>query len=199
MYGTVRIELWKKWREEAYNRFIQDIEIGYADHDIVDLIECIFQTDSYFTTSSCSGRITLIDALYPWLRDEAYIVFKKHTPIEVKEIESIVYTQDPLNRFWLVSSGPIIHFVANSLESAIMLIKNVRSIGFKHSGIISVDDSGIVVEVISGTWTSFLLKDRQGLVVDPSALPRIVATANAILLEGKKRLQCLKTLFCKRE
>ncbi|HID80208.1 MAG TPA: hypothetical protein EYP48_00625 [Ignisphaera sp.] len=190
------IELWRKWREEAYARFKSDIEIGYVDTDIVDLIECVFQTDNYFTTSSCSGRIVVLDAMYPWLRDEAYIVFKKHTTIEVNEIESLIYTQRPLNRYWLISSGPIIHFVARSLEAAMELIKNVRSMGFKHSGIISLNPAGVVVEIISGTWTSFLLMDSEGLVVEPSALSRIVAIANEILLEGKRRLNNLKTYFC---
>ena len=196
MYKAVNVDLWRKWREEAYARFRSDIEIGYADADIVDLIECVFQTDNYFTTSSCSGRIVVLDAMYPWLRNEAYIVLKKHTTIEVNEVASLISSQRPLNRYWLISSGPIIHFVARSLEAAIELIKNVRPMGFKHSGIISLNPAGVVVELVSGTWTSFLLMDSNGFVIEPSALPRIVAIANEILLEGKRRLNNLKTYFC---
>ncbi|MEM1645138.1 MAG: hypothetical protein QXL96_04590 [Ignisphaera sp.] len=189
---TVDHSYWLKRREEAYRRFLEDIEIGYIDKDIVDFIKYVFTKEKIFTTSSCSGRITVIDALYPWLREESYIVFKKHEPIFVDEIMAIIQ-QQPLHRFWLISSGPIIHFVAMDLGTACKILQIARESGFKHSGIISMSVDGIVVEVVSGTWTSFLLKD--GNVWVTSNINRIIAVANEVLIEGKKRLEKLFKLF----
>ncbi len=182
---------WFRWREEAFNRFIRDIEIGYADQDIVPLIKIVFEKKNIFTTSSCSGRVLVIDADYPWIRENVYIVFKKHEPITVKELEDLLQLQ-PLKRFWLIVSGPIIHFVSKTLEAASKLISTVRTCGFKHSGIISMSRRGIVVEVISGTWTSFLLKDHGINVINPEYLKDMVELINDILLQGKMRLKKLQ-------
>uniref|UniRef100_A0A7C2VHG4 tRNA(Phe) 7-((3-amino-3-carboxypropyl)-4-demethylwyosine(37)-N(4))-methyltransferase n=1 Tax=Ignisphaera aggregans TaxID=334771 RepID=A0A7C2VHG4_9CREN len=184
--------LWSRRREEFYRRFLEDVEIGYADKDIVDFINLVFSKKGVFTTSSCSGRITLVDALYPWLRDEAYVVFKKHEPISVEEISNLL-SQNPIHRFWLISSGPILHFVAIDLEKAHKILQIARNSGFKHSGIISVSNEGIVVEIISGTWTSFLIKDSSKLIVNE--LDDVVKVANEVLIEGKKRLEKLYKAF----
>lgn len=180
---------WLKHKNEAYKRFLEDVEIGYADRDIIEFVKLVFTKRKIYTTSSCSGRITLIDAVFPWLRDESYILFKKHEPVFQNEIENIVYNHRPRYRFWLISSGPIIHFVALDLDTAIKLLKIVHEAGFKHSGIISLGISGIIVEVVSGTWTSFLLKDRDAIIVH--SIADIIRVANEVLIEGKKKLEKL--------
>ncbi|MEM1805854.1 MAG: hypothetical protein QXK54_04790 [Ignisphaera sp.] len=180
---------WIKRKNEVYRRFLEDIEIGYADRDIIDFIKLVFTKKKIYTTSSCSGRITVIDASYPWLREESYVLYKKHEPVTVDDIERIIYSHIPKYRFWLVASGPILHFIALDLESASLLLKIVHGAGFKHSGIISLGESGIVIETVSGTWTSFLLKEGSELLV--SDLAKIVKIANEVLIEGKKRLEKL--------
>ncbi len=195
-FSVVDLNLWRRWRERAYRQFLEDIEIGYVDYDLVPLIRIVFERQpNLFTISSCSGRIVIVDTDYPWLRDEAYIVFKKHSPVKIDEVQRIL-AQPCLSRLWLIASGPIIHFVANSLEAALHLLKRVRSIGFKHSGIISVSRDGIVVEVVSGVWTSFLLKEQNTVVLHDQGLQYTINVANKILVEAKKRLAKLyKLLF----
>ncbi len=190
--AVVNFTEWSRRREEAYRRFVEDIEIGYTDRDIVDFIRLVFSKRRVFTTSSCSGRITIVDTLYPWLRDEAYILFKKHSSIELSEIESIIIYR-PIYRYWLIVNGPIIHFNLASLEDVQKLLTLLREAGFKHSGIISIGSSGIVVEAVSGVWTSFLIRDGDHIVV--TNLQHIVDIANSILAEGKNRLERLFKAF----
>ncbi|MEM1842199.1 MAG: hypothetical protein QXV81_05275 [Ignisphaera sp.] len=189
---TINLAEWYRKREEAYRRFIEDIEVGYTDRDIVDFIRLVFTKRRIFTTSSCSGRITVVDALYPWLRDEAHILFKKHSGVELSEIENTI-SRRPLYRYWLIVSGPIIHFNIASLEDVQKLLTVLRESGFKHSGVISISSSGIVVEAVSGVWTPFLLRDGDHITVNN--LSHIVSIANAILAEGKNRLERLFKAF----
>ncbi|MEM0026308.1 MAG: hypothetical protein QXT53_00020 [Ignisphaera sp.] len=188
MEEQVDEKIWRSRREEAYKRFLEDIEIGYVDKDVKELILLVFSKKNIFTTSSCSGRITVVDSLYPWQRDEAFVIFKKHEPVQLNELTSIV-EQRHMYRLWLIVSGPIIHFNTVNLTAASKLLNIARSAGFKHSGILSVSSGGIVVEVVSGIWVPFLLKDRDGFVV--SDLPRVVSIANEMLIEGKQRLEKL--------
>ncbi|MEM4895079.1 MAG: hypothetical protein QXQ93_01635, partial [Ignisphaera sp.] len=133
-----------------------------------------------------------VDALYPWLRDEAHILFKKHSGVELSEIENTI-SRRPLYRYWLIVSGPIIHFNIASLEDVQKLLTVLRESGFKHSGVISISSSGIVVEAVSGVWTPFLLRDGDHITVNN--LSHIVSIANAILAEGKNRLERLFKAF----
>jgi len=189
---SVDEKLWMMWRSESFRRFREDVEIGYVDPDLVNFIYKVFNTRNFFTISSCSGRITLIDAIFPWMRDESYIVFKKHVPVSLEEVIPVLSVK-PLHRLWLIVSGPIFHFVAKSIPAAQILVNEVRKCGFKHSGIISIGVDGIVVEVVSGTWTSFLLMDGDELVIQPNSLSRVLEISNTILLEGKKRIECINS------
>jgi len=184
----VNEKLWRSKREEAYKRFLEDIEIGYVDRDVRELIEFVFTKRNVFTTSSCSGRVTVVDATYPWLREETDILFKKHDSISVREILPIL-NQKALHRLWLIVSGPIIHFNALDLNTAIKLLTIARNAGFKHSGIISIGSGGIVVEIVSGIWVPFLLKDGDEIMV--KNLEHVVSLANNMLYEGKAKLEKL--------
>ncbi len=187
--------LWLKWRDEARSTFLKDIEIGYADRDIVPIVRSIFEKCQHvFTISSCSGRITVVDAPYPWVRKEATIIFKKHTAVMPEEIAPLL-EQPCTHRLWIISSGPIIHFVADSIDNALKLLSIARESGFKHSGIISVREDGVVVELISGNWISMLLRDADQVIIDRAALPRVLTIFNDNLLEGKQRLQKLHQLI----
>jgi len=184
-------ELWSRWRNEAYRRFVEDIEIGYVDPDIVPLIKLIFSKRSIFSISSCSGRVVAVDTTYPWVREDASIIFKKHSPLTLNELISIINT--PIRyRCWIIVSGPILHIVAKSLESATKVLNLARSCGFKHSGIISLRRDGIVLELISGTWTSFLVKELDTVLIDLKHAEKLLKTVNEILEEGKRRLQRLE-------
>ena len=183
--------LWKKWRDQAYRRFLEDIEIGYVDPDIVPLIQTIFSKKTIFSISSCSGRIVAVDTHYPWIREDASIIFKKHDEITIQELLKIFET--PIRyRCWIIVSGPILHIVAQSLDASKRLLNIARSCGFKHSGIISIRRDGIVLELISGTWTSLLVKEGSELLIDRSKAPYVLNTINAILKEGKRRLHRLE-------
>jgi len=192
--NIVRRELWEEWRAEAFKRFKEDILIGYADEDIVDLIEEVFRSPHCFTTSSCSGRITAIDAPYPWLREGSEVLFKKHSPMTPDELATLINTP-VLTRLWIVVSGPILHVVTDSVDEALKLLKTVRAEGFKHSGVISMSSSGVVVEVISGVWLSLLIRDRNALLIKTSSLTYLNNLINQALGDAKKRLARLKKLF----
>ncbi|MCI4436349.1 MAG: hypothetical protein JHC33_06005 [Ignisphaera sp.] len=181
--------LWRVKREEAYKRFLSDLEIGYVDRDIKHVIELIFSKKRIFSTSSCSGRITVVDALYPWQRDEATVIFKKHEPVDVAEIEDILKNQKALFRLWMIVSGPILHINALNLDTATTVLTIARNAGFKHSGIISIGSNGIIVEIVSGIWVPFLLKDEDDVVIKD--LSKVIKLANTMLLEGKQRLEKL--------
>lgn len=175
-------------KELLQKKMLEDMEIGYLDRDIVDVLKKLFENRDLYTISSCSGRITFIDADMPWHRRNSSVVFKKHFPITEDEF-MYFYKQPTLRNLWLVVTGPIIHVSSATPSEARKLLVMAREAGMKHSGIISISRTkGIIIELKTGVRLTILLKIHGESVVRCSEIPGIVKVANTALLEGKERL-----------
>lgn len=176
-------------------RLIEDLEIGYLDEDILDILKKLFEFEDLYTISSCSGRITFIDGNLPWERRGSTIIFKKHQPIMVEEFLEILNVPT-LKRLWLVVTGPIIHASALNMRSARKLLMIARESGMKHSGILSINkEKGIIVELKTGIRLTHLLKISQHILLKENEAEEIVRVANESLIEGKKRLNKFRELL----
>ena len=182
--------LWSREKEEAYKRLWEDLEIGYLDEDLLDILLEFFKRPESFTKSSCSGRITLLDGPLPWERKESTIIFKKHSTISLEEIGSLLQ-QQVVHRLWLVATGPIIHVITLTGREARRILGIAGRAGFKHSGIMSVSKKGFIVELRTGIRLAVLLKTRRGLVVTSEGIEEAVRAANEALVKGKERLKRL--------
>jgi len=184
---------WEHFKTKAYQRMKEDIEIGYMDKDIIDLIKKFFRLPYAYTKSSCSGRIVLVDAKFPWARDGT-IIFKAHRPIEVQEIQRAM-EKSTMNNLWANSMGPIIHVFTKDLDSAFRILRIAREAGFKHSGILTKNEEGWLIELTTGVRANVLLKVRDTVIIDMKELPSITRVLNEVLLEGKKRLRILESVL----
>ncbi|MCD6428726.1 MAG: hypothetical protein J7L12_03820 [Desulfurococcales archaeon] len=189
-------ELWLKRKEELRERLLSDLHIGYLDRDILDILLMFFERKESFTISSCSGRVVVVDAPLPWVRRESTVVFKKHEPIEVSELEDVL-RQDAVHVLWLVVTGPIIHVSTASLREAVRVLRIAREAGMKHSGILSLSKKGIVVELKTGVRVAVPLKQKSNLLVSSDKLSELVDIANKALIEGKKRLEKLREVLAR--
>ncbi len=183
--------LWRKRREEFWRRLEEDLEIGYLDTELLDILRLFFKLEGVFSMSSCSGRITVIDGELPWVRKGSTIVFKKHSPISEEDLLPIL-KQPTYRRLWLVVTGPIIHLSAASLKDARRVLRLAREVGMKHSGILSMSKRGIVVELRTGIRLTQLLKVGDKLIVSKSDLSEVISVANEVLMKGKEVLKRLR-------
>ncbi|BBD71730.1 hypothetical protein HS1genome_0119 [Sulfodiicoccus acidiphilus] len=170
-------------KEKAYQRIFKDREIGYLDPDILPTLQAFFSWPNLFTKSSCSGRITVIDAHMPWDRKNSTVVFKDHLGITSNQLDAVV-EKGALRKLWLIVQGPIFHVYAKTLDDVWKLLQVSRSVGFKHSGLLTKNSNGYLVEVRSGVRMDHLLYDRSPL----SEFGPVVSVANEVLKRGKERL-----------
>jgi len=179
--------LWSERKQLMFRRMLEDVEVGYLDPDIYDLLLLLFKRRESFPVSSCSGRITLVDAPMPWHRRGSAVVFKKHSSVEEPEVEPLV-RQPPVNRLWLVVTGPILHVCALTLREASTLLKVARRAGMKHSGVLSISKRGIYLELKTGVRLTILLRSGDHVC---EHLSEVIRVANEALVEGKSRLKRL--------
>lgn len=192
-YIKPRMDDWESWKKEAYERIIRDKEIGYLDPDIYDVLVTFFKREKSFTYSSCSGRITIIDSRLPWVRKDSTIVFKNHFGITEEDLRSIL-EKPQVYRLWLVVQGPILHVYTKDWEEAWDILKIARNAGFKHSGIMTVNNKGILVELRTGIKLVHLLRENFEQRVSEDEIKTLVKISNEVLKKGKDKLVELQRL-----
>ncbi|AWR97564.1 hypothetical protein DFR86_08370 [Acidianus sulfidivorans JP7] len=184
---------WEEWKQRAYERMLRDQEIGYLDPDIFDVLMAFFNREKSFTYSSCSGRITIIDSSLPWIRNNSTIIFKNHLGIKESDIIDILQ-KSQVNRLWLISQGPILHVYTKDFDEAWKIIRIARQAGFKHSGILTVNEKGILVELRTGVKFVHLLRESVTQNISDEEIKILTKIANEVLMKGKEKLNLLKDL-----
>jgi len=187
---------WSRIKEEAQRATGTERDIGYLDPGIGGILEEINRIPLVATTSSCLGRIALVEGRWHWERDEgARIVYKTHGALRVEDV--LIALSRGYDYLWLKATGPILHLRTPSLDCALHILGLARESGFKHSGIISGSDAGFVVELIAATqlYTPLVLDGRRIVRLDWESLSRLVEAANSTVSEGRRRLQALVKAF----
>lgn len=188
---AVNIDKWSKRKRVFWEKIWIDLEIGYLDRDLLPLLILINRDKELYTTSSCSGRIVVVDSDYPWSRNETSALLKSHVPIKLEDL-LFIYRSSPYRNIWINTTGPIIHIYTLNTKSALLILEIARRAGFKHSGILHYSSSkGFFLELISGIYVSQLIRTPDTIIVDLEKLPSLLNIVNNALIEGKKRLQQL--------
>lgn len=182
---------WEEWKKKAYERLLKDKEIGYLDPDIYDVLAAFFRREKSYTYSSCSGRITVIDGILPWDRKDSTIIFKSHLEIKENDIFEVLQ-KGQVRRLWLISQGPILHVYTKDWDEAWEIIRIAREAGFKHSGILTTNKKGILVELRTGVKFVHLLRESSNQRVSEEDVKILTNISNEVLLKGKEKLRALQ-------
>ena len=180
---------WEWSKRKAAQAIVEERDVGYLDPGIASILEKLNSLPGLATTSSCIGRVALVEGTVHWGRDEdSRILYKTHGEITVEEIMRVVSRGTP--DVWLKATGPIMHVRARSLDCAIHLLSLARESGFKHSGIIAHSrGGGSVIELLSAAQMAVpLVVGGSPIFSSTRQLALIVEKANMIVREGRVRL-----------
>ncbi len=155
------------------------------DEDIRPLIELINSHKDYYTTSSCSGRILLIEKKTENKQD-ARFKFAEHNKAEFEAIRQSL-EHIPNNDIWLRQESIIIHVCCRHLEAAEKLLKTVRDIGIKRAGIININKR-IMLEIIGTEAMETIIAREGNMLIEEGYLKTIVAEANKKLGRNQEKI-----------
>jgi tRNA wybutosine-synthesizing protein 3 len=146
-----------------------------VDPGIQSILDLINKSENYYTSSSCFGRIALLEIPSIGDKKEAKFLGKWHRTIDVDEFLSASKNAET-GQLWFLSQSPIIHIVAKTNKAADKLLKTAIASGFKNSGLKSLGKR-IVVEICSterldapvgNDGAVFCIKDQLELLVNIS-------------------------------
>ncbi len=159
------------------------------DEKIVDLCNKINDSEKYYTTSSCAGRIVL-------MKDEdkkgsGLFVKVWHDEINFEDLKSELGSVDGESIIKFKTEPPIIHVACKDLDSASELLENAKHIGFKRSGINTISRN-ILLELNSTEKLEFPIMKNGKVLVDEEFLKIIIEKSNFLLKKGWAKIQKLK-------
>jgi len=163
---------------------------GSIDKKIKSLVSALNKKDSFYTTSSCSGRIVLFDQGKSKKKNEGEWLFVSHDLIGAKDKKQLFDSMQDVRQkgketCWFKFEPAIMHINCASLESAQKLLVSARNCGFKLSGIISVKKA--TVEIRSSERIDVPVE-----IIDPNDLSVLVKKANEKLKLTHKKIARLK-------
>ena len=160
---------------------------GLVDEDIISILDSINSFDDYYTSSSCYGRIVLLEIPEIGDKKNAKWLGKWHRKIKTEEILD-AFKKANKGQIWILAQSPIIHVFAKNLESADMLVKTAIGCGFKNSGFKSVRKN-IVVEVTSTERLDSPVGKDGELFCDDEYLSLLVDIGNDVIDKSSVKLK----------
>jgi len=178
-------------KEKAMAGLREALAEGKVDGDIIPLLEKINSLENYFTTSSCSGRISVMEM--PHFGDKVNSVWlgKWHRTVKVEEVLEAIGRHEK-GQLWFLVRSPILHVGARTMDDAVRLLNLTIGLGFKYSNIKSVSHKKLLVEIRSTERMDVPLGSDGELWVDDAYIKRIVGIANSQVRRFKGKLKRLE-------
>jgi tRNA wybutosine-synthesizing protein 3 len=188
-----RFEMIKKHHTQTLIKAITEKKV---DEPIIPFLKEIINIPNIFTSSSCCGRILLLNSN----KDEN----KKYSSFHKKYHRTITYEEfiNDINNsnkdyLWLKVEPFIFHIGCKDYVVAEKILRFCRDFGLKKAGIISVKEGKFVIEITNTVFLSTLIKKDSDLLVTKEYLKEIVMLANKKLEKNFKKLKLFENSFLK--
>jgi tRNA wybutosine-synthesizing protein 3 len=158
-----------------------------VDQGVLPILYIINESGDYYTSSSCFGRIVLLEIPNIGDKKAAKFLGKWHRTIDVDELFDAA-KKAKHGQIWLLAQSPIIHVTTKTNEAADRLLKIAIACGFKHSGLKSLARK-IVVEVCSTERLDAPVGKDGALFCSREHLKLLTDISNEILKKSTQKLK----------
>jgi tRNA wybutosine-synthesizing protein 3 len=180
-------------KKNALFKFEKEKKEKKVDIGIVSILDIINNCDDYYTSSSCFGRIVLLEIPVIGDKKNARFLGKWHQQINQDDIlTSSKYAKQ--GQIWILAQSPIIHVSCRSNMVADKLLKMAVACGFKHSGLKSFDKN-IVIEITSTERLDAPVGIDGQLFCNDEYLGLLVGIANEVIDKSSLKLVKLKEML----
>ena len=181
-----------QYKERAMASLRQAIENKEVDEPILPYLNIINSYDSFYTTSSCYGRITLdLTPVNENKKDHSWLG-KWHRVVSYEDINKKLEEASRLSGWeivWLKQDPFILHIGAKTINDAEKLLHAARELsGLKRVGIMHTTPR-IMIEVMGLDFMScpLLIKDKK--IIEKQELKNIIDIANLKFGRNEERLK----------
>ncbi len=186
----MRDEEFSNHKQHALAKLDHALKDHQVDTLVIPILEKINATDEYFTTSSCAGRIVVLQLPEIGNKKKAVFLGRWHRKVSCEEVFFALDSYAD-GQVWLLTQPPIFHIGCQSITAANELMKIGISSGFKHSGIRSIS-SQITVELQSTERMDMPLGANGKQIIENEKISFLVDQANISIVRAQKKLNRLQ-------
>lgn len=177
------------------------IKNGLVDTQILPILESLNSHPDYYTTSSCSGRIQVLELPKLGDKENSTVLGKWHEPVGIEQVQESLSEMSGNGVVYLLAQSPIIHVVCKTIDAASKLRNLADSAGFKYSSIRSLkeqraksnasDFEKITVEILSTERLDVPIAKNNKIFTDDEYLEFLVENANQCLERARNKSEVL--------
>jgi len=191
--GIERFAMVKVMHKKSLEKAIAEKK---ADLQIISLCRFVSKTKNFFTSSSCAGRIILLQLPKGESKREACFHRKWHCVVKEKELWEGIDAETK-GELWFKLDPFIFHVGANSLENAKKVLAAMTKAGVKRGGIIVAKPGKFLVELQGSQGIAFPVKKEKKVLVEKEYMKYILERANEKLEKNYTLLKRLEKEFKK--
>lgn len=158
---------------------------GSIDAEIRDIVTRINEKEDFCTTSSCAGRITLLERK-SLKKIDANWLLASHQPVCFDEIKKQMKSEHDV---WLMQESCILHVFCRTLTAAQRFLNICHAIGFKRSGIFNTKH--IMIEMMGNEKVEAIVIKQGKVLIDDDSLAVYINECNTRMLKNRKRMETL--------
>jgi tRNA wybutosine-synthesizing protein 3 len=180
-------------KENALKSLHDACDHAKVDEGVLPILDLINKIEGFYTSSSCAGRIVLLQI--PQIGDKrgARFLGVWHHTIEVDELRA-ASRKATTGLLWLLAQAPILHIGAETLQQADKMVKTGISCGFKNSAIKSLGKK-IIIEICSTERLDAPIGRDACLFCDEKYLSLLVEISNEVIGRSQEKLGRLTKKF----
>ncbi|HIH78250.1 MAG TPA: hypothetical protein HA341_04940 [Halobacteria archaeon] len=182
---------WNKRKKEVSTKFDESLRKGLIDEKILPTLNLINGLPWYYTVSSCSGRVIILDL--PEVGDKKNAVFRGRWHRRVEKDEVLDAIDECTKEGWFILNPPIIHVISGEMDNAEEILSVAIKSGFKRSGIKSIKIGKITVEINSTEVMETIVSKNGYILADDRYIGTLVEYANIKFDRFQKKIERLNT------
>jgi len=175
--------------EEVKQKLMRGLEEAKAkqlvDKDVIRYLDMINSVPECMTSSSCYGRILLIDVPTERKKDSKFIE-RWHKQVSFETVWDVIEKCSG-ERIWFKMEPLIIHISCKDLETAKRILKVKNEAGIKRGGIFSISDERVQIELEGTQRIALPVKIKDDVIVTKEYMGIVVDDANEKMRRNDER------------
>lgn len=189
--GKNRFGMVKEMHSKSLEKAVSE---GKADKQMVPLCRFVSKTKSFFTSSSCAGRIILLQLPKDENKKDASFHRKWHSRVSEKELWQGIDAETK-GELWFKLDPFILHIGADSLENAQKILNAMKRTGIKRGGIMVAKPGKFLIELQGSQGIAFPVKKEKKVLIERKHMRYILKRANKKLAKNYELLKKLEKEF----
>lgn len=182
----------QKIKQNALKKLEKAVQEKEVDKPALKILKIINEKPGFFTTSSCYGRIMLIN--FAGKKGKSRFISKWHRTVSLKEVEKALEKARG-EQVWFRAEPFILHVSCKDLLAAGKILDIKNKLGIKRGGLFHIGKKRTQIELEGTQRMEALVKIKNKTLVDNFHLKKLVEIANQRFKENEKDWNLMEKEF----